>query len=320
MTDLDFPRETYGRRSGSPVTRAVSSVLGPMPPRLASWLLALIPRGWGQTSLAMPASWRLHQRCLRQDPEHRLRKARLWGGARLELDLSDRIQAGTFLTRRYQPPITTYLVRQMAQGGVFLDVGANIGAVSFVVASRCRRAGVFVHSFEPDPANAEAFRRNQRLNPDLDVTLNEVAVGAAAGTASFVPGPAGEAFLGKITDRPRVSESQRPRVNVRLIALDDYLGEREIDRVRALKLDVEGYEPEALVGLERALSEHRVEAIVCEVDDHFLDEQGWSRDRLFGLMEGHGYVHRRLPLLGLGRLRPRDSRSHEDFIFFPDRP
>src|SRR5215210_3658731 len=74
--------------------------------RAASWAIALAPAGSGQGVIAQP----LYRRALAGRPPHEM-IARLRGGVRLSLDLSDRIQAEALLTRNYDPPLQRFIDR-----------------------------------------------------------------------------------------------------------------------------------------------------------------------------------------------------------------
>lgn len=199
-----------------------------------------------------------------------------------------------------------------------MDVGANVGLVSLVLVARGRRAGVSVHSFEPDPANAAAFRQNLSLNPKLPVCLNEAAAGAEAGSAQFRPGPAGEGGWGRLVGSGTAEPGGRATIKVDVVRLDNYLEEHRIDRVDALKIDVEGFEPEVLRGLDRTLAKQAVGAIVCEVDERHLRQSGWTASSLFEMMTAYGYRAQSVPMLGARRLIPPPEYSHGDVIFLPN--
>ena len=59
-----------------------------------------------------------------------------------------------------------------ASKGAFYDVGANVGYYTFLFAA----AGYHAVAFEPDPGNAALIRASMCLNPDLKVTLQQVAL------------------------------------------------------------------------------------------------------------------------------------------------
>jgi GT2 family glycosyltransferase len=129
---------------------------------VASQVLRFVPSGLGAHALA-----RMTLASAARSPIRR--RQTLHGGARFELDLSDRAQAQTYVIRRYEPDVSRFIAKKARRGGVFFDVGANIGLISFSVA--VRRPDLSIHAFEADPANAERWRRNLELNLGVTAQL-----------------------------------------------------------------------------------------------------------------------------------------------------
>jgi FkbM family methyltransferase len=204
---------------------------------------------------------------------------------------------------------------------VFLDVGAHVGMVSLSVASRCRSRDVEVHSFEPHPVNAAALRRNAELNPGLRVTVNAVAVGDREGTVTLDPSPLpGESgwhglAVGDRATGPADGADLRPEVPV--VSLDGYIGERGIERVDVLKVDVEGWEPAVLAGAQQALARGAIRSVVAEANRERLEGYGFEPDAIERELERHGLRPVAIPGAGLQRLRRR--RPGIDYAFaLPD--
>lgn len=148
------------------------------------------------------------------------------------------------------------LAREVGDGEVFLDVGANAGVYSLWMAS-FRRRGVRVEAFEPDPELCARFRANLRRNDLNNVTLHECALGAKEGHAALtrVEGNLGENSL--------VSGGSGECVPVR--TLNSVLRERGIGSVAAIKIDVEGGERSVLEGWFATTSpEFRPRMVICE--------------------------------------------------------
>jgi FkbM family methyltransferase len=279
-------------------------------PKLASRLLGALPVGLGQRRIAK----RIYSRRLRTRAGTVVR-ARLRCGATFEIDVSDGIQASAFLMRRYDPELVGFLVDELPAKGVFFDVGAHVGLVSFSVASQAR--DVQVHAFEPHPRNAEQFRRNGELNPNAEVTFNEVAVGAQQGYVTL--GSAGgstmhyvlpEDFGERATDATRVS----------VTTLDRYAREHDIDFIDGMKLDVEGYEIQVLDGASELLSAGRIGCIVTEIHAGFLKRAGTDALTLAGRLENHGYRRQELPPRGVHRLRRPREREYANVAFMRSPP
>jgi FkbM family methyltransferase len=122
---------------------------------------------------------------------------------------------------------------------VFIDVGANIGLYTCVLgrAGAARR----LLAFEPDRQSFARLSENIARNGLAGIVrAYPVAVGAAKGTASLIPGTAENPGLTKLGEAgPRAS-------SVDVIALDDELDIR--NGMICIKIDVEGYELEVLAG------------------------------------------------------------------------
>ncbi len=137
------------------------------------------------------------------------------------------------------------LLHRIAEGGcdLFIDVGANIGLYTVLVAKR----GVRVLAFEPDPRNLDQLRANILINGVADrVETRAVALSDRSGEAPFAPAPAGS------TGQSRLAAAGSARVTT--AALDDLLtvaGQRLV-----LKIDIEGHEDAAIAGMRRLLAQN----------------------------------------------------------------
>ena len=233
--------------------------------------------------------------------------ARMRSGATLVLDLSDYAQAQAYLSRRYDEALTMFVRSRLPAAGTYVDVGAHIGFMAIAAALAKPRARVV--AIEPHPANAARLRKNLALNPAARVTLEQAAAGRRAGTAQLTS-------EGEGTDFHRIvaGGSSAGTVEVPVLTLDELAERRAIDRIDVLKLDVEGYEPEALAGAERLLAGGRIGTIICELNDKLLARVGWDAQRLEQHLRERGYVRERIPPVGLHRLH-RPSVPYENFAF-----
>ncbi len=168
------------------------------------------------------------------------------------------------------------LAEAMRGGGVFFDIGANAGVYSLWLASR-RQQGVEIHAFEPDPALCEMFRYNLETNGIQNVRINRLALGAAEGRMTLVPGS-------ENMGENRVSASADEAGNtIEMTTLPRYLESLGLTRIDALKIDIEGHEVDALEPLFRdAPPEAWPRMIICElVHDR--------ESRLADLLQRSGY-------------------------------
>ncbi|MBL8820278.1 MAG: FkbM family methyltransferase [Planctomyces sp.] len=177
--------------------------------------------------------------------------------------LDDLVGRAAFYFGDLDPKISWICSQVIQQGDTVLDVGANIGIVSILMSKLVGPSGT-VHSFEPQPSLQEclnyAMERNQRSN----LKVHPFALGAESGELTLrVPqGNAGKASF--IHDRMR-SDAQSIQVQVK--TLDEFLIDHRIDKVRMIKIDVEGFEAEVIKGGLKFLEATSPDIILFELND-----------------------------------------------------
>ena len=139
---------------------------------------------------------------------------------------------------------------------MFYDLGANVGYFTLVAARLVGGVG-HVYAFEPSPRPAAALRRNIALNGFDNVTVVERAVADSNGLVRFdTKAREGDSHL-----EARVAHDGD--IEVHSTSIDAFVrsGARP---PTAMKIDVEGYETEAIAGSVATITEHRPR-IVCEI-------------------------------------------------------
>lgn len=266
-----------------------------------SYVLGWLPTGSGQHRVVS----RIYSRWLSDCPKGTMVEATLRSGLSVELDISDFTQAQSYLTRRYDPALISFLSSVLEPGDTYLDVGGHIGMVALSLA--LKTDGLSVHAFEPHPENAAAFRKNMVRNNLARVTLNEAAVGNEPGEVTLRTDVEGSDsfFVG----------SSGQGISVPCTTLDDYIDEKAISRVGALKLDIEGQEPAALAGAQQAIDKGALRTIVCELSPRLLERSGASELSLVDWLTERGYVMREIPPVGLHRLRTPPTNTYRNVAF-----
>ncbi|KAL1526809.1 hypothetical protein AB1Y20_015502 [Prymnesium parvum] len=186
-----------------------------------------------------------------------------------------------------------------ASGGLFLDVGANIGACSMHMLLSSEAPVV---AFEPGANNlfyaTSSFLRLGESLPEAlgRLTLYPLAVGSSNSSSSLFSaiGNAGHSVIGQQPTlyAPRGHEKAQPII---VRTLDDVLWPRS-ERARPpqpialMKLDVEGYECHALRGMKEILQKGVIHLIKIEVFDYGLRAQGCSGIELQQTLTAHGFT------------------------------
>jgi FkbM family methyltransferase len=146
-------------------------------------------------------------------------------------------------TGRWEPFATRILWGLLGPGDGVLDIGANIGWYGAVLGRAVGRSG-FVHSFEPDPANAKLLTLNVA---DLrQVSVHPIALADMNGVMELA---LSEDNLGD----HRLMTSKANDRKTQLVSterLDDFVARTEIEvkRLRIIKIDTQGAEVMILRG------------------------------------------------------------------------
>jgi FkbM family methyltransferase len=148
----------------------------------------------------------------------------------------------------------------LANGGVFLDVGANHGLLSFGLAGRHGKKVDF-HLFEPNPKLIDSIKRSCTLYSSMRCSVNAAAVSDREGEVSFK-------IAHNQTGTSHIADDGEERVAS--VTLDRYLAKAKISRVELLKIDVEGYELPALRSARHSLESRLVQAIYFEYFEKWL--------------------------------------------------
>jgi FkbM family methyltransferase len=174
------------------------------------------------------------------------------------------------------------------EGGVVLDIGANLGRFTGFAAPLVGRSGR-VYSFEPVGMASGTLKRMVALRRLRQVVVAEVALSDKAGTSDItIP----------LKDRWKPSlqtahlggtpGANTMQVTVTLQRLDDYCAAENIERVDFIKCDTEGYEYHVFGGGLKTLARDKPH-IFCEVERPYVERIGLQPDAVFERLGALGY-------------------------------
>ena len=154
--------------------------------------------------------------------------------------------------RGYEPETLGVWTALSASSSVVLDIGANTGLFALIAASAPTRPNV--HAFEPVPRIANLLRANVDLNPQYSIQVHECAAGSRSGSLP-IHDPGGDNAYSASLNPDFLSSARKSVYSVPVVAVDDVMASDQ--QVDLIKLDVEGFEHEALAGMERTLTRWR---------------------------------------------------------------
>lgn len=166
---------------------------------------------------------------------------------------------------------TTLLEKEIKKGSIVLDLGANIGFYTLVLARLVGEKGK-VYAFEADSTNFEILKKNVEANRYNNIILVNKAVLDKNDKIKFYVderNTAGNSVYGG--DKTEYKE-------IEAIKLDDYFNKnRKIDFV---KIDIEGSEFRAMKGMSKLLKENKKIKLMTEFYPKLLNGIGEENNLL----------------------------------------
>lgn len=185
-------------------------------------------------------------------------------------------------TGQWEGLLSRTILACLEPGDVAIDIGANMGYDTMLMSKAVGADGI-VMAFEPDRINLDALLENIKLLNHDNVIVQSMAVSDAPGLVRI--SLAGDFNRGTSNLRPDGTGPSQPVLAIRLERL---VGEVTDARIRLVKMDIEGFEYKAIVGMGALLE--RIDYLTCEVSPQFLAQCGSSAQEIFDTMRAHGFT------------------------------
>ncbi|MFM9105797.1 MAG: FkbM family methyltransferase [Chloroflexota bacterium] len=181
-----------------------------------------------------------------------------------------------------------WFVSNVGRDWVVLDVGANVGIYS-ILSSRLAPEG-HIHAFEPT-STADILRANLAAEGAGNVTVHQVAISSCAGTRE-------EALY-------RIWDLGTERMTCPFTTIDQFVAKVGLTRLDLIKIDIDGFDLEALHGAEQTLKRFDPWVVVELAEGlhsrHMRvgDALAWLRSAGYegprAVLDGGNYLYRRRP-------------------------
>ena len=171
----------------------------------------------------------------------------------------------------YEDDNSTFLVKhlQLNPGDTFLDIGSNIGWYAILLNKNF--PGIQTYAFEPDQVNIDCFLYNIKINDTENVNLLKKGVSEISGHKTM--------YIYKNSNKGR---NNFGTIEIEVISVDDFVKEKQLKRVRFIKIDIEGYEYYALKGALYTLE--ATELLLMEFAPNYMRKGNVNPDDVLALL------------------------------------
>jgi FkbM family methyltransferase len=210
------------------------------------------------------------------------------------------------------------LGRVLTPEAVFMDIGANEGEHTVFAAKRVTRGRVF--AFEPVSSVHQRLSANVALNGFSNVEL--VRKGLSDSHARLpIYGDTQRSADGSVNEGlPTLyptAERHELLETIDLMPLDDFVREKGLTRLDAMKIDVEGAELSILRGARESIARFKP-MIVMEVSEETSRAAGYPASALLEYLEPMGYRFEAFAPDGrLHPVTPTTITAYQDVVCYP---
>ncbi len=207
--------------------------------------------------------------------------------------------------------VTSFILRFLKEGDIFLDVGAHIGFYSALASKLVGKQGK-VYSFEPTLWTYELLRKNTENLANVQ-TINAGA-SDIEGVVSFADYGPGYGAYNSASAEGTILKFKPKQVTIRTIVLDKFCTENDI-HPDFIKLDAEGFEHKILSGMKKILSINRPFITLEMANDEMWAENCRESSEVLFL---NGYISYEMTDAGyLIKCDIKTSYTYTNILFIP---
>ena len=212
--------------------------------------------------------------------------------------MSFSIKLGNFLYKyafaAYKPMYTAFknkqdafeialLKKHISKNSVVLDIGANIGFYAAILSEIVGEKGK-VYCFEPDIKNFNHLRK--AAAEYKNIILNNKAVGPKTELLKI--------YTSKnlnVDHRTYKPDDYDREIDIEAISIDDYITSAEKNnKVDFIKMDIQGFEMQAVQGMQKTLENNKDIRIISEFWPYGLRKAGSSLTEYFNFLTAKGFI------------------------------
>lgn len=205
-----------------------------------------------------------------------------YGGGKIYLDLTQGANAVLRALTLYEQPVTKLIMKGTVKGKIAVDVGANDGYYTLIMARLAGKNGRVI-SIEPDKEAFMWIKKSIAKNKYENIKAYNAAASDTNGKCKM--------YLGKVTGWSSLvydkQSTKNEAVETSSVRLDDLLSKEDKKNVSVIKIDTQGSELKVIRGAKQIIRQSRGIRIIMDAGD--LKTQN-ERDELMNILRKEGFV------------------------------
>ena len=183
-------------------------------------------------------------------------------GILFNFDTRNYIEYKLFAEGYYEKEVTLLMQNYVEPGDTVMDIGANIGVHSLNLSKMVGTSGK-VYAFEPIPFLREKLEENRILNRFTNISIQPIALSDAnyAIKTAFGQNANNGTFF--------IENDATGETEIKCVKGDDWVNEQQLDSLKLIKIDVEGFEYKVLSGLKNTIRKFKP-VLFFEYDTNYI--------------------------------------------------
>jgi FkbM family methyltransferase len=203
-------------------------------------------------------------------------------GFKMKLDLNAHVDRNIFFNGGVDIPLHNFIVNNSKDIRTFVDIGANSGYFSLLLAQNNKVANIF--AFEPVPHTFKKFKSSVDINKFVNINVLQQCVGDKDGEIDFYISHSSDVSGCKITE----FHSNSKKIKVKINTFDTIVKTVGIKEIDLIKIDTEGAELGILNNAINSLNEFRP-VMVIEFSNKTTAAYGYHPSDIYNFLVKNNY-------------------------------
>ncbi|MDH5720415.1 MAG: FkbM family methyltransferase [Spirochaetia bacterium] len=186
----------------------------------------------------------------------------------------------------YEEDLTNLFKKIIKQSDTVVDCGALLGYYTLLASSLAGPEGK-VYSFEPEAKSCEYLKENIEINKLKNVICVNKALSEKTGFAQFASSESKS--IGTVGGFLSYDENEENTNKIETVSFDDYFKKLNWPPVDFIKMDIDGAEKYALLGMKQLSKKNSKLKMVMEVDHNAIKNSKSNPKELCDILMGLGF-------------------------------